>query len=93
MDALFCFNDTLALGAMHVLSRRGVEIPDDIAVVGLDNIDAAAFGVPPLTSVDPGVEELAATSASRLADALSGAPRHESHTFRAGSSLVRRESA
>lgn len=93
VDALFCFNDTLALGAMHVLSRHGVRIPDDIAVIGFDNIDAAAFGLPPLTSIDPGVEELAAVSVAALANFVDGNPGHGHGVRRIPFRLVQRESA
>jgi transcriptional regulator, LacI family len=50
-DAIFAYNDVAALVAMRECARRGVRVPQDIAVVGFDDIDAAAWAYPPLTTV------------------------------------------
>lgn len=50
-EALFCFTDSMALGALSVLWRRGIRVPDDIAVAGFDDIANSQYGVPPLTTV------------------------------------------
>jgi DNA-binding LacI/PurR family transcriptional regulator len=52
-DAVFCFNDSMAFGALTTLARHGRRVPDDVAVVGFDDVDEAAFTVPPLTTVGP----------------------------------------
>ncbi|SED76870.1 LacI family DNA-binding transcriptional regulator [Ruania alba] len=65
-DALFCFNDTLAIGAMSALHEAGRRIPDDVAVVGWDDIADARYAVPPLTTVAPATTEIAATAVDRL---------------------------
>lgn len=49
--ALFAGNDTLAFGAMQALREAGLRIPEDVAVVGYDDIPLAAFSNPPLTTV------------------------------------------
>lgn len=49
--ALFASNDTVALGAMAALRGRGLRIPEDVAVVGYDDIPVAAYAAPPLTTV------------------------------------------
>lgn len=54
-DGVFCFNDTLAFGALHTLGMHGVKVPQDVLVVGYDNIDESRFTVPPLTTIDPGI--------------------------------------
>ncbi|MEU1167505.1 LacI family DNA-binding transcriptional regulator [Streptomyces sp. NPDC005921] len=64
-DALFCYNDVAAIGALSVLERSGVAVPDDVAVAGFDDIEAARFTSPPLTTVDAQRE-----SAARRAVAL-----------------------
>jgi LacI family repressor for deo operon, udp, cdd, tsx, nupC, and nupG len=58
-DAVFAFNDTLALGAMRAVLRRGLRIPDDIAVVGIDDVAEAEYTTPPLSSVSPDLDEIA----------------------------------
>lgn len=50
-EALFCFTDSMALGALSVLSKRGIRVPDDVAVAGFDDIGHAEFAVPALTTV------------------------------------------
>ncbi|TVY07759.1 LacI family DNA-binding transcriptional regulator [Paenibacillus cremeus] len=49
--AIFATNDMLALGAMRVMLEQGMRVPDDISVVGSDNIDAANYCTPPLTTI------------------------------------------
>lgn len=50
-DAIFAYNDMAALVAMRVCARQGLNVPGDIAIVGFDDIDAAAWAHPPLTTV------------------------------------------
>lgn len=50
-DALYCYNDVMAIGALSALNRAGLTVPDDIAVTGFDDIDVAAFTIPPLTTL------------------------------------------
>ena len=50
-DAVFAFNDLLALGAMHALIARGYRIPEDVSVVGFDDIQEGRYSSPSLTTV------------------------------------------
>lgn len=50
-DALFCFTDALALGALHAFAETGIRVPDDVSVVGYDDVPEAAHYQPPLTTV------------------------------------------
>jgi len=51
IDAVFCANDLLALGALAALRRRGVRVPDDVAVIGIDDIEEASYSSPSLSTV------------------------------------------
>ena len=51
-DAVFARNDFAAFGALHAMHERGVKVPDDIAIVGFDNVSMAAYAAPPLTTVN-----------------------------------------
>jgi LacI family transcriptional regulator len=51
-DALVCYNDILALTVMKELSRFGVKLPDDISIVGIENINCGLYSSPALTTVD-----------------------------------------
>jgi LacI family transcriptional regulator, repressor for deo operon, udp, cdd, tsx, nupC, and nupG len=65
-DALFCFNDLLALGAMQALRRHGLEVPGDVAVVGVDDIDEGRHSDPDLTTVAADLTVLAAAAVDSL---------------------------
>ncbi|ARQ70946.1 LacI family DNA-binding transcriptional regulator [Streptomyces marincola] len=69
-DAIFCANDQLALGAAHALLARGVRVPEDIAVAGMDDSTLAQAGWPPLTSVDLGSSARGRRAAELLLDRL-----------------------
>ena len=50
-DAVFAGNDTIAVGAVAAVHERGLRVPEDVAVVGYDDIPTAPFLSPPLTTV------------------------------------------
>src|SRR5690606_2153700 len=55
--AVFAANDLIAIGVMHALLQRGLRVPDDVMIVGYDDIEFAADALIPLSSVRrPGVE-------------------------------------
>lgn len=58
VDAIFVGNDQMALGVLHVAAQRGIRIPDDLAVVGFDDVSDAAEFSPPLTTVRQPIFEL-----------------------------------
>ena len=49
--AVFVANDQMALGLLHALREHGIRVPEDVSVVGYDDIPEAAFFAPPLTTV------------------------------------------
>ena len=51
LEALFCCDDNLALGALFECQRRGIAVPDGISIVGFNDLEFAACAHPPLTSV------------------------------------------
>lgn len=69
-DAVFTFNDTLGLGALRALGEAGVRVPEDVAVMGFDNIDEARFSLPSMSSVDPGRDEIAETAVALLLERI-----------------------
>ncbi|CAM3185042.1 substrate-binding domain-containing protein [Actinomyces slackii] len=76
--ALLCANDQMALGAMRELRRRGLSVPEDVAVVGYDDISIAGELSTPLTSVHRPKREMGAAAAELLLD--DGAVRHVTFT-------------
>ncbi len=65
-DAVFCANDLLAVGAIRTLLSAGLRVPEDVAVVGFDDISEAGFGTPSLTSIAPDKREIAEKSVELL---------------------------
>jgi LacI family transcriptional regulator len=90
--AAICANDLLALGLLQEMVRHGVRVPDDMAIVGYDDIDFAAAAAVPLTSVRKPRYELGRRAAEMLLDeARNPDHRHEQLVFEP--QLVVRESS
>ena len=62
-EALFCFNDMLAMGALCAAHERGIGVPRDLSVIGYDDFEIAAYASPPLTTIRQPAFELGATAA------------------------------
>ncbi|MCU1583448.1 MAG: LacI family transcriptional regulator [Microbacteriaceae bacterium] len=71
-DAVFCFADPLALGAMRVLHERDIRIPHDVAVVGFDDIEDGHYSTPNLTSISPDKTFIASKALDLLTARLDG---------------------
>jgi DNA-binding LacI/PurR family transcriptional regulator len=72
-DALFCYNDSTALAAMQHCLERGLKIPHDMAIVGFDDISAAAGAIPPLSSIKIDKELLGRMGVDLLTEKSPGA--------------------
>lgn len=71
-DAVFCYNDLLAIGAMRAVLSRGLRVPQDIAVVGFDDITEGHFTTPALTTIAPDKERIAELAVTRLLERIEG---------------------
>ncbi len=91
-DAVFCFNDLMALGALRTLAERGVRVPQDIAVVGFDDIEDGRYSIPSLTTVRPDKQALAERAVDLLAGRLGGTDTGGPREVDAPFALVVRES-
>jgi LacI family repressor for deo operon, udp, cdd, tsx, nupC, and nupG len=65
-DAVFCYSDLVALGALHILASRGLRVPEDVAVVGYDDIEDGRYSNPSVTTVSPDKRVIAETAVERL---------------------------
>jgi LacI family transcriptional regulator len=70
LDAVFAGNDQMALGSLQAAWRLGRRVPDDLAVVGFDDIPEAAFFCPPLTTVRQDLTELGVQAVQAVAERL-----------------------
>ncbi|MFP5226750.1 MAG: LacI family DNA-binding transcriptional regulator [Acidobacteriota bacterium] len=87
--AIMCSNDMLAIGALHEMSHSGKRVPDDVSIIGFDDIHMSAMMIPPLTSIQMSRSELASAAVSALRGHLEGTPKRE---YRIDTRLVVRES-
>jgi LacI family transcriptional regulator len=81
--AVFCANDLLALGFLQEMTRRGVKVPQDIALIGYDDIEFAETAAVPLTSIRQPREELGRMAAELLMDEANPGHHHRQVQFQA----------
>jgi LacI family transcriptional regulator len=70
--AIFVCSDQMALGAYESLYERGMRVPDDMSIVGFDDLDEARWAVPPLTTVRQPLTEMAGTATRMLLTLVAG---------------------
>jgi LacI family transcriptional regulator len=91
-SAVMCANDLIALGILKRLTEAGVAVPQDMAVVGYDDVSFASMLSPPLTSVRQPKYELGAIAAELLLEEALGA-NHKHRSVRFEPELVVRASS
>jgi LacI family transcriptional regulator len=90
--AIFCANDLLALGVMRILNANKVKVPDQISVLGYDNIEFAASAGIPLSSIAQPSYQMGITAANLLLDECEGGDDHRHQQIRFQPQLVERSS-
>jgi LacI family repressor for deo operon, udp, cdd, tsx, nupC, and nupG len=70
--AVFCHSDIMALGALSLAKRRGLKVPEDLSIIGFDNISLSEFCDPPLTTVSQPRFDIGREAMLLLLDQLSG---------------------
>jgi len=91
--AVLCSNDMTAIGVMREAYEQNIEIPDDLSVVGFDDIRLAEFTIPPLTTVQMSQKELATIAfQALLSEVECSSPSQESRSYELITSLVLRRS-
>lgn len=89
--AFFCADDITAIGAMRAIQEHGLQIPKDVSLISIDDIDTAQYLTPMLTTVHIPVEEMGQITAKTLIDRIRGG--HNLHmTISLPFSIVHRES-
>ncbi len=77
--AVVCVNDLMALGAMRAINESGLSIPEDISVVGCDNIPFSEFSNPPLTTLKISTFDLGRQAVYNLMNAANGIAANKIH--------------
>jgi LacI family transcriptional regulator len=91
--AIFCANDLIALGTMDTAREAGVDIPNQLALLGFDDIEAAAMITPPLTTVSNLAYETGLVAGILLRERMTGVYRDSPRTVTLPCNLVRRGTA
>ena len=71
-SAIFAANDQMAFGAALALHRRGRRVPDDVSLVGFDDLAGSLYAVPPLTTVHNPIQEIGQLGRARDAGPAGG---------------------
>jgi DNA-binding LacI/PurR family transcriptional regulator len=88
--AIFCANDLMALGAMAAAAERGLRIPEDLSLVGFDNVDITAHPLISLTTVHTPRDEMGRAAARLLFDRVEGPARAQQRVWLMPTLVVRR---
>lgn len=70
--AVLCFNDVSAMGTIRALHEAGLRVPDDVSVIGFDDIQSAAYQIPSLTTIRQPLQQMGSTAAEMLLKKLAG---------------------
>jgi LacI family transcriptional regulator len=76
-SAVFCANDLIALGVLQEMTRNRIRVPEDVSIIGYDDIDFAAAAAVPLTSVRQPRHQIGSTAARLLLDEAAGDGAHQ----------------
>ena len=91
--AVLCFNDISAIGSICAFQEAGLQVPDDISVVGFDDIQSAAYITPPLTTVRQPLLKVGEIAARSLLDRIEARTKYVSEIVIEPELIVRKSTA
>ncbi|MBT0772584.1 LacI family DNA-binding transcriptional regulator [Kineosporia sp. J2-2] len=91
-DAVFCYSDLVASGAIHTLLHNGLRVPEDVAVIGYDDIEDGRYSRPTISTISPDKAEIARMAVERLVMRIKSREPVPGVDLRAGHRLVARQS-
>jgi LacI family gluconate utilization system Gnt-I transcriptional repressor len=93
MTGMYCGNDNLALGALFAAQRRGLKVPDDLSIVGFNDLEFSATAYPAITTVATPRYEIGELAAKIVLEIVRGSgTRPDERTINLGFRLIERES-
>jgi LacI family transcriptional regulator len=90
--AFFCMNDIIAYGCMRALREQGFRIPEDVSVIGFDNLPASSLSDPPLTSIKVSNHQIGLRGLEKLEERLRGSSAYRREKMLIAGELVIRDS-
>ena len=91
VDAVFCANDMIAIGAIKAIEQKGYRVPEDVAVIGFDDLYLSSLIKPPLTAIHQPVYDLGATAVQMVIERIQGkAPQGSRKVILSGELVIRK---
>jgi DNA-binding LacI/PurR family transcriptional regulator len=90
--AIFCYNDMMAVGALNAVHQRRLRVPEDISIIGFDDVAIASYTFPPLTTVRQPKHEMGRMATEILLNLLAGSKSETSRSVQ-GELIVRESTA
>jgi LacI family transcriptional regulator len=90
--AFFCMNDIMAFGCIRALRDHGIRIPEDISIIGFDDLPSSSITEPPLTTIRVSAHQIGERALERLSDKLNGLVLDSPEKILVSGSLVIRSS-
>ena len=72
--AFFCMNDIIAYGCIRALRNRGIRIPDDVSIIGFDDLPSSSLSEPPLTTIRVSTQRIGLRALEKLSERIIGYP-------------------
>jgi LacI family transcriptional regulator, repressor for deo operon, udp, cdd, tsx, nupC, and nupG len=91
-DAVFCYSDLVALGALHAALGMGWRVPEDVALIGYDDIEEGRYSNPTISTISPDKVAIASTAVERLLRRIGSVEALPGVEVRADHRLIARES-
>ena len=89
--AIFCFNDIMAMSMISTFVQHGIRVPEDVSIIGYDNIELAPYFSPPLTTIHQPKRRLGKTAVEILMERVKD-KKHDNRVFEMSPELVIRKS-
>ncbi|MBL7255634.1 LacI family DNA-binding transcriptional regulator [Paractinoplanes lichenicola] len=91
-DAVFCYSDLVASGAIHTLLAHGLRVPEDVAIIGYDDIEDGRYGRPTISTISPDKGAIARIAVERLVLRMGSSTPVPGVELRAAHRLIPRQS-
>jgi DNA-binding LacI/PurR family transcriptional regulator len=91
-DAVFCYSDLVASGAIHTILGRGLRVPEDVAIIGYDDIEDGRYSQPTISTISPDKRGIAQLAVDRLVLRITAAEPVPGVELRAPHRLIARQS-
>lgn len=91
-DGLFCVTDTAALGALRALREAGIRVPEQVKVIGFDNLVEGEYSTPSLSTIDPDNAEMARMAVKMLVQRIADPANRKPTEFISSFRVIERES-